>query len=164
MTFYCIGCRYKPLLGLKGTEKQVMLGPYILGLTLPVGSLLHPELEKPTHCLISVLRGSGKSLHITREWLVVIWDPPPTPIPPHLDWNSTCSTSLCLCPFLFPLVLSFLCPPFQLWNRHLFSLCGSDCRVLRLLASLASPWAHTHKWPLIAWEDSCPRGRLLTYR
>lgn len=61
-------------------EKQEMLGPSILPFILPVGTLLHTQLEKPTHSLISVLEVLiVHCLHITRECLVVAWDPSPRP-------------------------------------------------------------------------------------
>lgn len=54
-------------------EKWVLLGPNMLGVIPPVGTLLHPKPEKPTHSLISLLRGTVAihCLHISREWLVV---------------------------------------------------------------------------------------------
>lgn len=50
--------------------KQVMLGPNIFHFILPVGTLLHIELEKPTHSLISVFGGNGNSLFAHHQGMV----------------------------------------------------------------------------------------------
>lgn len=49
------------LLGLKVTETG-NAGAYLSGLIVLIGNPLHPELENPTRSLISVLRGTDKSL------------------------------------------------------------------------------------------------------
>lgn len=61
MFIHSLYCRY--FVGSEGDrENQEMLGPNILHFTLPLGTLLHTELEKPTHSLISLLGGTGSSL------------------------------------------------------------------------------------------------------
>lgn len=57
--FNCIYCRY--FVGSE-SDRNRHAWAYLSGLIVLIGTPLHPELEKPIHSLISVLRGTDKSL------------------------------------------------------------------------------------------------------
>lgn len=142
-------CVAETLLGLKGTKKLVMLVPFC---SAPCYTPCPFDFSILLHSLILALPYCRYPMFThNRGWLVVSW-----------DWSSTWDT--CLPPTAFlPSLFCFSCSLLQLLKRHLFSFCWLGSWVLNFFLSWLAP-EHTHTdLLLIAQEDSCPKGRLLTY-